>query len=265
MSEIEIFDNSELEKMAKILGEAGSRRELRELLQEAQIKLYSPDLSRQKFLKDSFIKDQKEYRCGNHILTFIRITLNPRRFIDKEVEFEHHRTALNKILKFKGLEYTNDSQFRRVEKASSLDDLPKKWEEKLKQRGVHAEIFKYCTVELLQDDIYHAVFEASKGLLERIRQLSEVHMDGVALIDKVFSTSQPILVFNTLTTQTEKSEQTGFINLLKSICSLIRNPLAHEPRLLWEGEENALDWFSLLSLAHKMLDKCSATCYKHYP
>jgi uncharacterized protein (TIGR02391 family) len=44
---------------------------------------------------------------------------------------------------------------------------------------------KYCRVELMQDNYFHSVFEAVKGLAQRIRDLSGVQLDGAALVDRV--------------------------------------------------------------------------------
>ena len=38
----------------------------------------------------------------------------------------------------------------------------------------------------MQDNYFHAVFEACKGLFQRIRELSGVEADGANLIDRVF-------------------------------------------------------------------------------
>ena len=42
--------------------------------------------------------------------------------------------------------------------------------------------------------------------------------------------------------------------LLKGCFSAIRNPKAHEPKILWNGEENVIDYFSLISMLYKKLD-----------
>ncbi len=42
----------------------------------------------------------------------------------------------------------------------------------------------------------------------------------------------------------------------------VRNPLAHEPKLLWQGEEDAADYLSLISLLHRKLDGAVVTGLK---
>lgn len=124
---------------------------------------------------------------------------------------------------------------------------------------MHPEVLKYCRTELMQDNYFHAVFEATKGLAQRIRDMSDIQADGATLVDRVFSIEQPILAFNTLRTDTEKSEHKGFAALLKGCFAAVRNPLAHEPKILWDGEDDAADYLSLISLLHRKLDDCVST------
>ena len=60
--------------------------------------------------------------------------------------------------------------------------------------------------------------------------------------------AQPLLAFNTLTTQTERSEHAGFATLLKGCFATIRNPRAHEPRILWKDEDDTIDYLTLVSV-----------------
>jgi uncharacterized protein (TIGR02391 family) len=111
----------------------------------------------------------------------------------------------------------------------------------------------------MQDSYFHAVFEASKGLAQRIRDITGVQADGPKLIDRVFSIERPLLALNTLKTETEKSEHKGYSALLKGCFAAVRNPLAHEPKIMWEGEDDAADYLSLISLLHRKLDQCVPT------
>ena len=52
---------------------------------------------------------------------------------------------------------------------------------------MHPEVVKYCSAELMQDNYFHAVFEAAKGLAQRIRDMTGIQADGANLIDRVFS------------------------------------------------------------------------------
>ena len=125
----------------------------------------------------------------------------------------------------------------------------------LEARGTHAEVFVYCRAELLQENYFHAVLEAVKGLAERIRQMSGLTADGAELVNQVLSTKAPILAINSLKTETEVSEQKGIANLLVGLLGAVRNPTAHAPKVTWPmPEQDAMDILALISFVHRKLD-----------
>jgi uncharacterized protein (TIGR02391 family) len=70
----------------------------------------------------------------------------------------------------------------------------------------------------------------------------------------------PILAFNSLKTDTEKSEQTGLMNLFIGTFGAFRNVTAHGPKILWDmKEQDALDLLTLVSLLHRRLDEAVPT------
>ena len=157
-----------------------------------------------------------------------------------------------------GLELKDDGTVGNVEKANTVSDAQRRakgLQSKLESRNVHPMIIYYCRSELLANNYFHAVLEAAKSVLDRIRNLSGCNEDGAKLIDLVFAVSNPILVINTLGNESEKSEHAGFSNLLKGIAGMFRNPTAHAPKVSWEmPEEEALDIMTTLSFCHKKLD-----------
>jgi uncharacterized protein (TIGR02391 family) len=209
-----------------------------------------------------FLDSQRRHGCANKILDFIQSLLIPARFVGRSQEFDSHRENLNSILAFSGLEYGADGKVRVCHAAQTLDEAERRVRtirSKFATRRIHPEVLKYCSAELLQDNYFHAVFEASKGLAQRIRDLSGVEADGAALVDRVFSIERPVLAINTLQKETEKSEHKGFASLLKGCFAAVRNPLAHEPKILWQGEDDAADYLSLISLLHRKLDDSIST------
>ena len=96
--------------------------------------------------------------------------------------------------------------------------------------------------------------EANKGLFQRIRDLSDIHTDGISLIEQVFS-SNPILIINNYQSSSEKNEHSGFCNLLKGLCAIFRNPTAHEPKIDWNmSEQDTLEILGIISYCHRRLD-----------
>ncbi len=256
------FPESRLEALARVLGECGTGSDITRALDARGLVDRSGESTKWRRLYWVFRDCQRRHETANHVLDFIRAYLSPDRFAGRGHQFEEHRRDLNAILAFSGLEYGEDGQFRRVEPAMTLSEAESRArtiQSKFQGRRIHPEVLKYCRPELMQDNYFHAVFEATKGLAQRIRELSGVQKDGAALIDLVFSVDNPILAFNTLQTDTERSQHKGFAALLKGCFAAVRNPLAHEPKIsfLWQGEDDAADYLTLISLLHRKLDDCT--------
>ncbi len=262
MASIPCFTEGQVEALARLLGECGSGSDISRVLNDRALADNSGKSTKWRRLYWIFLDCQKKHGCANHILDFTRTLLTPARFVSRNEKFEAHRQKLNAILSFAGLEYGADGEFRHVTAAKTLDEAERRVRNirvKFQGRRMHPEVLKYCRTELMQDNYFHAVFEATKGLAQRVRDMSGVQADGAALVDQVFSVEHPLLVMSALQTETEKSEHKGFAALLKGCFAAVRNPLAHEPKILWEGEDDAADYLSLISLLHRKLDDCVPT------
>src|SRR5207244_9974394 len=65
----------------------------------------------------------------------------------------------------------------------------------------------------------------------------------------------PRIAINDLLTDSQRSEQSGFANLVKGFFGMFRNPTAHEARVLWRmSKEDAEDLLSIASLIHRRID-----------
>lgn len=262
MSPVPIFPEGQIEALAKLLGECGSGSDISRVLFDRGLKDNSGESTKWRRLYAIFLEQQKQDACANRILDFICSLLIPARFVGKNEVFEEHRRELNTILAFSGLEYGQDGKYRCSDAAQTLTEAEQRAQTlrtKFQGRRIHPEVLKYCRAELLQDNYFHAVFEASKGLAQRIRDTSGIQADGAILVDRVFSLERPIMAFNSMQTETEKSAHKGFALLLKGCFGAVRNPLAHEPKILWHGEDDAADYLSLISLLHRKLDECVPT------
>ncbi len=257
------FPANVIEMISNILGATDNGltgSEIHRLLLQARIEDTTQEgvmLSKRKNLFNSLAKNQNEKKCSNNILNFIRYALAPSRYVDKPDEFERLRTLVNQQLAFVGYELKEDGKYREIEQASTISDVQIKVDnlkQELENRKAHAELFKYCKAELLQNNYFHSVLEANKGLFQRIRDLSGIQTDGNALIEQVFS-SNPILIINNYQSSSEKNEHNGFCNLLKGLCSMFRNPTAHEPKVEWEiSKQDALEILGIISYCHRRLD-----------
>lgn len=262
MNSIPPFPEGQVKSLAQLLGECGTGGDITHALDDRGLVDDSNLSTKWRRLHWVFLESQKKYGCANHIVDFIQSFLNPARFVGRSEQFESIRQELNMILAFAGLEFGADGVFRRCEAARTLDEAERRVRtirSKFQGRRIHPEVLKYCRTELMQDNYFHAVLEASKGLAQRIRDLSGSDGDGAALVDRVFSIERPLLAMTALQTETERSEHKGFAALLKGCFGAIRNPLAHEPKILWDGEDDAADCLSLISLLHRKLDECVPT------
>ena len=253
------FDAGTIEAIARVLGEAGSGTDINRYLAANHLHDNSGESTKWRRLNAIFLSTQNSTNSANQILAFIKSYMVPTRFAGQRDVFENFRSELNAILIMHGLEFGKDGQFRLTNKANSLDEAEMRAQEirhKLAPRTTHSEVLKYCQAELMQENYLHAVFEASKGLFQRIRDISGAEGDGAALIDRVFSVDKPLLALNTLQTDTERSEHKGFAQLLKGCAAAVRNPLAHGPKILWQGEDDAADYLTLISMLHRKLDQC---------
>ena len=95
--------------------------------------------------------------------------------------------------------------------------------------------------------------------MESIREMSGGDADSTLLVQQVFRGRQPILAFNTLRTELEQGDQIGSTTLLEGCIGAVRNRMAHQPKILWEGADDAADYLTLISLLHRKLDQAVPT------
>ena len=262
MSNTPVLTDAQLEQICRMLGDCATGSKITHVLNRLRLDDVSGESTKWRRLYGTFLHYQQQDRAASKLIDFIRTLLDPSGFVGRQNEFEAVRQELNVLFAFAGLQYGEDGKFRNATAADTIDEAhrrAKTLQAKFRGRRIHAEVVKYCKPELLQENYFHAVFEASKGSAQRIRQLSGTDGDGAALVDKVFSINRPLLAINTLQTETERSEHKGFAFLLKGSFAAVRNPLAHEPKLLWKGEDDAADYLSLISLLHRRLDDCANT------
>lgn len=263
MSNIPKLTQQVIEQSARILGECGTGDEITRIFQDIGVVDDSGESTKWRRINTVLWKVQQRDGNATRFIEFVQRMLAPVRYVGRGDRFKVDIESLNQVISFDGLRYGEDGNFCRISPAITLTEAERRATSlrvQLVNRNAHAEVLKYCTAELVANDAFHAIFEACKGLFERVRSLSGLTLDGNRLIEAVFGGSLPILALNSLRTQTERDEQSGFISLLKGCVSACRNPIAHEPRVLWAGTDaDALDSLVLISLLHKKLDRCVRT------
>lgn len=216
-------------------------------------------------IREALSARQGRDRAGNCVIAFIERALSPARFRTSPDHFESLREQVNVALAFAGMQVGEDGKVKKVTAARTLSEAQARagrLKAELMRRHVHHDVLRFCREELLHENYFHAVFEATKSVADKIRQLSGLQTDGTPLVDQAFGTSQglPVLAFNSLRTETERSEHTGLMNLLKGMFGTFRNTTGHAPKITWKIEESdALDLLTLVSLLHRRLDAAVKT------
>lgn len=256
-----VFTQSQLEAIADALGdttEGLTGSDIGHLLSITKIVDIDPTNTKRKRLFNAFAADQNARKERIYIVAFIRKTMNPARFIREAHRFEPLRTNLNRALAFGGLAVDEAGKLINVEAAATLGEAASRARElrsDLTSRGIHPDVLRFCREELLADNYFHAVLEAVKSIAEKIRHRTGLSDDGGLLFDRAFGGLAPMLALNSLQSESEKSEQKGFVNLLKGTYAMFRNTTAHAARVNWVvTREDAEDLFSIVSLIHRRID-----------
>lgn len=269
MAAVPEFQRNVLEKTCAILGDTDkglTGTKIRKFLFQLGIDDPTPNITKRNRLFEALSQRQKQDHCGNLVAAFIQAVMDPVLHTGARDYFDQQRSELNAVLAFAGYELGEDGKLRLVIPVRTLAEAEQRagrLRAELQRRNVHPDVMTFCRAELLQDNYFHAVFEATKSVAEKIRTKTGLNGDGSTLIDQAFGlggVGMPFLAFNTLQTDTEKSEHSGLMNLMKGIFGAFRNVTAHAPKIHWTiTEQDALDLLSIASLLHRRLDTAHRT------
>ena len=193
------IDGSVLEGISKTLGDTNkglTGPEIGKFLEEVNIPDIDFSNTKWKRIYHAFIDFQNRNQHSNNILKFVNKSMNPARFVGKQEQFEYLRAELNLRISFIGLELSERGKFIKTSSVSTISEAEQRvsrFKSKLEQRNAHPKIFQYCKAELLGENYFHAVFEATKSVAEIIRQRSGLTEDGAELIEKAFSIKNPLI------------------------------------------------------------------------
>jgi len=267
MPAIPEFSHTELESICRVLAETSgglTGNEIGSILARLSIPDPMPAMTKRYRLFEALAKRQTETRSGSIVGAFIQEAMDPVRYTGNRVLFDSRRNDLNAILAFCGYSLGEDGKLRlRAQPARTLTEAEEaagRLRSELSRRGIHSDVLKFCRPELLQENYFHAVFEATKSVADKIRELAEVDGDGSELVDRAFGTGRqgmPLLAFNSLQTETERSEHSGLMQLMKGMFGVFRNVTAHAPKVKWPiSEQDALDLLTIASYLHRRLNAC---------
>lgn len=258
------FTAAQLESIAKALGDTDhglTGPDIGHTLDKCGVVDPGP-ITKWQRIYNALAEEQNKRRDGSRTMGFIQKSMDAARWTGREERFETLRAKLNTALAFAGY-YLNEaghvSLATPVTTIGEAEERAGRLRMQLQRRDVHPDVLPYCRAELVRDNYFHAVLEATKSVAGKIRKLSGLDLDGAELVQKALSlgkSGRPLLAINALSTETERNEQTGFVNLLVGTFGMFRNPTAHEAKIYWPVDESdALDILSLVSLIHRKLDK----------
>lgn len=258
---VPLFDTEILRQLADVLHSAATHAELNGIFQSCG--LVDPPGSKPVRIYGALSERQATDRCGNNVVAFLEALLNPVRFVSRPEEFERHLHAANKLLAFAGYRINDSGKFTIVPAATTIQEAEvraNRMHAELSRRGVHATVLKFCRAELLDQNYFHAILEATKSVAQSIRDRTGLVEDGSGLVDRAFGRSRPLLIFNDLKTESENSEHNGIMAMLKGMFSIFRNPTAHEPKIARHyTEAEALELLTIVSFLMRKVENATRT------
>lgn len=119
---------------------------------------------------------------------------------------------------------------------------------------IHPEIER-ASGDLFRDGHYSSAVERACVVLDSMVKIrsGKDDLSGRSLMNHVFSPKNPLLRFNELSNETDRSEQEGMMYLYTGAMLAIRNPRAHQ--IIEDDPELALEYISFLNLLVKSLDR----------
>ena len=252
--------NSEVEVLARIIADTMTGSQMNEIFQECGVQDVSNESTKWKRIYYTFLARQEQDGASNSFLNFIKKSLKPVRFISgQNGNYDEILLEINKPLMLIGLQMTNEGKLLKVQAATTISEVERRTRNlvsELQKRHIHQDVIKCCKEEYLQENYFHAVFEAAKSLSEKVREKTGMQEDGSNLFNNAFAVNNPGLAINSLQTPSEKNAQNGLKEMLNGVTHMVRNVTAHELKIKWiVNEQDAIDILTTISFLHKQLDE----------
>jgi hypothetical protein len=171
--------------------------EISQLLNQLNIQDPEPYMNKRNRLFEALSLKQNQDKCGNNIIDFLKKSMDPIRYTNNLEGFENFKIKLNLVLTLRGYELLDNGEIKKITKVNTINEAQKKADRlksKLNDRNVHSAILYFCKAELVVNNYFHTVFEATKSVADKIRMKSGVNLDGSELVDLVFGIKKPILI-----------------------------------------------------------------------
>ena len=264
MSKSPELSSAQIEQICRVVADTdrGLRgSEIAHMLAELKIPDGYAAMTKWKRLYSALVEQVNHDGSTVIVFKFLEHCFEPARGLEDVDRYRWMMVGTNRILMLAGVEVRDDGRCHGAQAADTLSEVQRRTRalrNKLYGYGAHPEVLRCCREELLVDDYFHAVFEASKGLCDRVREMSGLSLDGTKLIDMAFGGKNPYVAFTNLETETARNQQNGLRELLDGVIHMVRNVTAHELRVRWDvNEADAIDMLTEVSYLHKLLDQCT--------
>lgn len=264
------FTDNELMEISKILGDTGSGlsgREIAALL--ARLGFPDPGEITKRDRLFCGMRDGQAAAGGSgaRVVQLLQEAMDPVRYRGSRDQFEERRHELNVTLAFAGIRIRTDGKLEPVPAATTLSEAQQrasKLRAELARRGIAGDVLKFCRPELLEGNYFHAVFEATKSVAQKLRDRTGLALDGQALVEEALSIKNgrtPMLAWNRLANDTDRSEHRGVALLISGTFAYFRNLPAHVPKIGFRQvtEDDALELLTIVSFLHRRLDEAVST------
>lgn len=263
------FSDNELMEISKILGDTSSGfigSEIGALLVACGLTDPGPITKRDRMflgLQDGQARDGS----GTRVAQLLERAMDPVRYRGNRDVFEERRHDLNIILAFAGMRIREDGKLEPVPAAATLSEAERrasKLRTELARRAIAGDVLRFCRPELLDGNYFHAVFEATKSVAQKIRDRTGLTLDGQALVEEALgirNSRTPMLAWNSLATENDRSEHRGVALMIAGTFAYFRNLPAHGPKIGFRNvtEEEALELLTIVSFLHRRLDAAVST------
>lgn len=266
---IRCFTDNELMEISKILGETSggfTGTQIAALLTAGGFRDPGAITKRDRMFI-ALQEGQARDGSGTNVAKLIQQAMDPVRYRENRDQFEDRRHDLNVILAFAGMRIRDDGKLEPVPAAATLSEAQQrasKLRYELMRRGIAGDVLRFCRPELLEGNYFHAVFEATKSVAQKLRDRTGLALDGHALVEQALgikSDRTPMLAWNGLTTDNDRSEHRGVALMMAGTFSYFRNLPAHAPKVGFRTvtEEEALELLTIASFLHRRLDAAVST------
>lgn len=167
---IPTFSENILRQLANLLEGAVTHRELEGIFRAGGIAECGGQPKWEKILL-ALSHRQVSDQCGNNVGVFIQTIMDPVRFVHREAVFDEMQEKLNTILAFCGLQLGKNGKLHPVSHAQTLSEAQERasrLRSELTRRGVHHDVLAFCRAELLEENFFHAILEATESVADKL-------------------------------------------------------------------------------------------------